>query len=159
MADEEEKMDDSEDWGLEDLEDFGAFTDEGIMEGCYSDAFDELGADFFRNMTEYEIMHQFFGRMISFARMSLGLTEKEMADAMDMPQYIVTNLEAGKDNLACNYEEYPDGYVLPMAYPAGPEDAQKMATVKIEWWQGKGNREIEEKILEFLLEYKKNNMI
>ena len=72
--------------GLRDLEDWGAFSDEGIMPGCHSDYYCEFDLEEYK---EYERMRQFFGGVFKYARESVGLSTKKLAECMKLPEYII----------------------------------------------------------------------
>lgn len=138
---------------MEDLENWGAFSDEGIMEGCHSsfsiDA--EMGENFSRDYEEYERMRRFFGKTTTLAREYLNLSVKELAEYLKIPEYIIENLEAGEESIKYRQQK-SSGIVHSIAVAVPVTTARKERDR--EWWEDKQDTEIEEKIQEFLIEYK-----
>lgn len=136
-------------YGLEDLEDYGAFSDEGIMPGCHSDyAFSEFGnlEEFCRNYQECENMRKFFGGVIAFARESLGLSVECLAEETSLPKYIIENIEAGEADI--KVEDMTS--ITPVSL-ACASDVPKRKRL---WWEDKGETEIEEVVKNYLIKRK-----
>lgn len=76
--------------GLEDLEDFGAFADEGIMPGCHSSSSYEMREmeDLSRRMAEV-------GALLAAVREKMGLSTAELAAKADLPEEFVQEIEKG----------------------------------------------------------------
>lgn len=88
----EEYEDDGMD-GLWELEDAGAFSDEGIMPGCHSGCWDYESEI---NDIEQEFKDMaFVGKCIKVAREKAGLSIEELANRMDMPESFITDIENG----------------------------------------------------------------
>ena len=147
----EQDADDFEDdSGLEDLEDWGAFSDEGIQAGCHSNCDYEMSETYRRECNEDDRMRRFFGATITFARESLNLSVKMLAEYLELPEYIIENLEAGAESIT--YKPVDAEKNLSWMRVAVPTDTERCERDK-KWWEGRRDEEIEEKIRDFLLEY------
>lgn len=134
--------------GLRDLEDWGAFSDEGIMPGCHSDYY--CGFDL-EEYKEYERMRQFFGAVLKFARESVGLSTKKLAECMKLPEYIIENIENGEEYIKDKARESVLT-VSPILVEIPVTSANSV--IEKQWWEELYDSDIERKILDFLLEYK-----
>ncbi len=74
---------------MEDMEDWGAFSDEGIMPGCHSTLIDS-------SMEQYSKRIKEIGLLIKAVREKIGLSIAELAKAVDIPEYIEQNIENGE---------------------------------------------------------------
>jgi hypothetical protein len=134
--------------GLRDLEDWGAFSDEGIMPGCHSDYY--CGFDL-EEYKEYERMRQFFGGVFKYARESVGLSTKKLAECMKLPEYIIENIENGEEYIKDKAKESVLT-VSPILVEIPVTSANSV--IEKQWWEELYDSDIERKILDFLLEYK-----
>ena len=134
--------------GLRDLEDWGAFSDEGIMPGCHSDYYCEFDLEEYK---EYERMRQFFGGVFKYARESVGLSNKKLAEFLDIPEYILENLESGEADITYNQTAT---VVSVCPIPVATQVASDNQVNKRKWWEDLPDEVIEENIQCFLLKYK-----
>lgn len=148
-------MDDDEleaQFGLEDLEDYGAFTDEGIMPSCHSDS--EYGYEM-REMEKYSRRMKEIGRLIKAVREKMGLSIAQLAKAVDMSEYIEQNIENGE--VCFLHKETPTpAAVVPVSAASrtvgnnnGGLNGEHFAEAK-KWWEACDENELREEVWKYL---------
>ena len=139
-------------YGLEDLEDYGAFSDEGIMPGCHSDYnYGEVGnvKEYLRDYQEYENMRKFFGGVIAFAREYLDLSVECLAEETSLPKYIIENIEAGEEGIKSKGMTS-----IASIKPISLVCASDVPKRKRLWWEDKCDTEIEDVVKNYLIKRK-----
>lgn len=129
------------------LEEVGAFSDEGIMPGCHSRDW-EYEMESREIAKEFEDM-EFVGSLLKNAREKIQLSVEEMARRLKVPETFINDIESGQ-----YINRHGDAYFIsdiPVA-ASGPVSAVSADKheVKREWWHGCSDLEITEKIADYL---------
>lgn len=130
------------------LEDSGAFSDEGIMPGCHSRDW-ELEYEAKSTMQEFRDM-VFIGKCIRLAREKSGMEAKVLADRLKMPESFINEIENG---VYINRDGDKPAEPLPESVmPVHAAMPVKGDTKKEEraWWQGCSDDEIRKKAADYL---------
>lgn len=132
------------------LEDEGAFSDEGIMEGCHSGYFDSK-CEVEDIIAEFEEM-AFVGKCIRLARERMGITKEEFAKRLQLPVSIINNLEMGE---YINYDidrEFKENIIVEHIYPVKIADniTEKKEVTEENWWKFAKDYEIKDEVMGYL---------
>ena len=134
---------------LWDLEDAGAFADEGIMPGCHSNNWDykfesESIAKEFEDMA-------FVGQCIKLAREKAGVSTEILADKLQIPEHFIHEIENGEyiNFYSDKSSSLSLGVAMPVPVVTSAEHSNCIETQR-EWWQGCGDYVIKEKIAGYL---------
>lgn len=133
------------------LEDAGAFSDEGIMLGCHSG-----NSDYEFEMEsickEFEDM-AFVGNLLRIAREKVGMTKEEIANKLDIPESFVTDLEDGQ--YISRYGESDNKSIMPIVTPVVVTVANDASIMKCEekkWWKDLSDDQIANVIADFIVD-------
>ena len=130
-----------------DLEDGGAFSDEGIMPGCHSGYWDyEMEIREFAK--EFEDM-EFVGSLLKNAREKIQLSVEEMARRLKVPETFINDIESGQYINRHGDADFISDIPVAVSGPVSAVSADKHE-VKREWWHGCSDSEIREKIANYL---------
>lgn len=150
----EDYEEDYEDDGMDalwELEDAGAFSDEGIMPGCHSNDW-YYDSEVRGIMQEFKDM-AFVGECIQLAREKAGLSVEALANELEIPESFIHDIEQG---------EYISRYgnsasmepALPVSVVAVPVPVKESECTKEEterpWWQDCNDDRIKEKIADYI---------
>lgn len=117
----------------------------------------EMGIWFVRDYEEYANMRAFFGAVVMQARESLKLSRKDVSEKLDLPEYVLENLERGEEEIQYKREEDCTAAIISSrVVPIRELSEEEAACLKRKWWEGKQDIEIEALICNFLLEQKKS---
>lgn len=145
----DKKIDYDEEDGLDalwELEDSGAFSDEGIMPGCHS-------CDWEYEYEAREVMNEFrhmafVGNFIKTAREKAGLSVELLAKQLSMPESILEDIEKGEYINRSGNKDKGNLIMVPPT-PVKECDLSKMSR-KREWWEDCSDYGIKEKVADFL---------
>ena len=134
---------------LWDLEDAGAFADEGIMPGCHSNDWD-YKYEFESIEREFADM-AFVGQCIKLAREKVGVSMESLADKLQIPEHFIHNIENGEyiNFYGDKLSNLSLGSAIPVPVIPSAENSICIETQK-KWWQGCSDYTIKEKIADYL---------
>lgn len=143
---------------MRELEDSGAFSDEGIMPGCHSNDW-EYESEMRAISQEFEDM-AFVGKCIRMAREKVGLAIEDISIEFDLPESIIRNIEKGEYidyNEAKSYEDnviyVSVKSITPVAVSAPVDNKVSGERYKaIPWWDNLGEWTMREKLADYLRE-------
>ena len=142
---------DEEDDGADalwELEDAGAFSDEGIMPGCHSGNWD-YESEIKDIMQEFADM-AFIGQCIKLAREKAGLSIEALANRLEMPESFIEDIENGE-----YIDRYGKGesspFIMPIPVPT-PIENSECDPIKEEeaWWKSCNSDSIKDKVADYL---------
>ncbi len=138
-------------YGIEDLEDWGAFSDEGIMPGCHSNLTNS-GYEI-REQKEFLKRMKEIGLIIKATREKIGLSIAELAKAMDMPEYMEENIENGEVYFLDKYDSNSNMEKIAVPITAVDHNMQlngdNCDEVK-KWWKSCDDYELREEVWKYL---------
>lgn len=128
------------------LEDAGAFSDEGIMPGCHSQDW-EYEMEAREIAKEFKDM-EFVGNLLKTAREKLQISSEELARRLKIPGSFIIDLESGQ--YINRHGDINIDHIMPAAVPIDCDNSYEKKKVKREWWQDCDDSAIREKIADYL---------
>lgn len=139
----------NEDFGaMRDLEDFGAFSDEGIMPGCHSGSW-MFESEIESMNQEFEDL-QFAGQCIKCSREKIGLYAEELAIKLYMPKSFIENIENGEYIKRYTIRFMPNPKIDWDISGFGKDDERKEVDKDKKWWENQSDNAIIEKVANYL---------
>ena len=133
------------------LEDAGAFSDEGIMPGCHSRDW-EYESEVKGIMQEFRDM-AFVGQCIKLAREKAGVSAEVLARGLEIPESFIDDIENG-EYISRYGEKSVDSSLLsiiPIPVPEPVGDSERDQTKRERtWWQDCSDDSIKEKVADYL---------
>lgn len=129
------------------LEDSGAFSDEGLMPGCHS-YHSRYDSEIEGINKEFEEM-EFEGKCIYLARKKTGIKKEELAKQLELPEELIDHIENGQ------YVKYGGSIeissITPVPVPCN-DSFEKNETKEIKkWWEKASDEEVKEKVMAYLM--------
>lgn len=126
------------------LEESGAFSDEGIMPGCHYRNWD-YECEMVSIAKEFADM-KFVGNLLRIAREKFGMTKENLASELDIPESFITDLEDGQ--YISRHGDVDIRSITPIAEPVVVNTS--VVKEEREWWQGVSDDAIVERIADYL---------
>jgi len=127
------------------LEDIGAFSDEGIMPGCHSRDWEYERET--RKIAKEIADRELVGMLLKTAREKIQLSTEELAKRVKLPESFIYDLELGQ---YINRYESINMNVMPKPVSVLETIYDEKKDEKREWWQDYSDLQISEKIADYL---------
>lgn len=137
------EVEDDGSYAMWELEDTGAFSDEGIMPGCHSRDW-EYESEARGIAKEFADM-EFVGMLLKTAREKIQLSTEELAKRVNLPESFIHDVELGQ-----YINRYGNMSVMPEPVPVLEKIYDEKKDEKREWWQDYSDSQISEKIADYL---------
>lgn len=118
-------------------------------DNSYNDCL-EYGYNYVQNYEECANMRAFFGGIATHVREGLNLSISDVAAELNLPEYIISNLEKGEEDIKHKCSPFTYASVTPVMEVTCDKLTQENHYER-EWWEDKNDIEIEAVIREFLL--------